>query len=208
MKLEREESSQLEIGVELHNNEIFSFPYNSHKSFVAIAYSRQDAVRLVSSVRTMQEYAGSDEPVLFNNVENDIWLLRGKGVNLHGFENPFKTGNDSDAIYIATSKLEKGFLLVQYLPPMSRTSHHWHNETEIYSNTGELLIWRNEKEIIPVRGLLTLKPGESHIGFTLDKPAITCIYQTGEELRHEPLKRLSMKFLIEQAHIAGLYKAA
>ncbi len=207
MILERSETvPQQEYPVELINEEIFVFPHNSHKSFVAVGHSLTDSLRLTNNVRMLSEF--SESPIFTSSMGKDLWLIRGEGIEFHGLENPFKTGNDSDAIYLATAKLERGFLLVQYLPPMSRTSHHWHKDIEIFANSGELLIWRNQKEVVPVKGLVRLESGESHIGFTTEKPAITYIYQTGKELIHEPLQKPSQKFLLQQAQQVGLYKAA
>lgn len=189
---------------ELINDEVFIIPYNSHRTFIALAYSMDGIGRIINSIKIKEEF--SQTPIFYSAIGQGIWLIRGERITAYTLENPFKTGSDSDAVYVATAFLENGILLAQYLPPFKSTSHHRHGR-EIFSNTGDLLMWKNEKEVMPVTGKITLQQQEAHIEFTANKPAFTFIYRPGKTLDHEDLPKPSMEFLLEQAIEAKLVSA-
>lgn len=184
---------------------IFSISSNGHRAVVSIV-TLEEATKLASLVRD-QYFRSADVPVVWSPIDQDYWLLRaGHGIEHFTLGDPLKTGSDSDAVYIARGVFEEGVLLVQYMQPWKRTSHHHHEEEiEVYSGNDGLLIWKGEREVVPVETVTKIGPKESHIGFTLNKPAITCIFNFGREVKHIPLpQRPSLKFLVEQARKNGM----
>lgn len=133
----------------------------------------------------------------------EILLLSAPALEIFSVENPYKTGSPSEAVYLAKYEAEGLRLLLQYLKPGQTTSHHLHLETkETFAPIfGDLFIWHNQSQVIKVETKTIVGPGESHIGFTIDRPAVTWVAQKGPNFEHQYLPRPNIDFLITQAKL-------
>lgn len=134
-------------------------------------------------------------------------------LELWGLENPYTTGNESDAIYVAKYQAHGMTFLVQYLSPNSVSSHHRHHvATEHFfspQGTEHALIWYNGYKVLPMNGHRQISLEEPHAVFSLDKPTIGFILQNTDKFEHDPsgLERPTIEFLKEQSRSAGVFAA-
>lgn len=133
----------------------------------------------------------------------EILLLSASAWEIFTVKNPYKTGSPSDAAYLAKYEAEGLRLLLQYLKPRQTTSHHLHLETEetFAPIFGDLFIWHNQSQVIKVVTKTIVGPRESHIGFTIDRPAVTLVVQEGPNFEHQYLPRSNIDFLIAKAKL-------
>lgn len=135
-------------------------------------------------------------------INGDTLFISEEGLVLFTLEVPYKTGNESDAVYLARHQSEGLEILLQYMPPNSRTSHHWHDGEIYIPVAGDFYVWRNQKEVVRIGRRVEINPGETHIGFTFNHPSITLIIAIGD-IYHNHLKRPPLDFLHEQAKLQG-----
>ncbi len=133
----------------------------------------------------------------------EILLLSAPTLEIFTLENPYKTGSPSDADYLAKYEDKGRRLLIQYLRPRQTTSHHLHGQTtETFEPMfGDFFIWYNQLRVITVATRIIVGPMQSHIGFTIDNPAITLIIQEGPNFEHQYLVKPDVEFLIAQAKL-------
>lgn len=133
----------------------------------------------------------------------EIFLLSAPALEIFTVENPYKTGSPSDADYLAKYEAEGLRLLLQYLKPMQTTSHHLHLETKetFIPIFGDLFIWHNRSQVLEVKTETVVSPRESHIGFTIERPAVTLVIQEGPNFEHQYLPKPIIEFLIAQAKL-------
>jgi mannose-6-phosphate isomerase-like protein (cupin superfamily) len=95
-----------------------------------------------------------------------------------------KKSPGSQSIYYGRSKDKMDGLLLQYLPPNSRTSRHYHRlKTEIYHGIeGEaIIIVGEERNKLKLRkNKLEIFPGTVHQVITEDSPALTLLKIMGD----------------------------
>lgn len=132
-----------------------------------------------------------------------ILLLSAPAFEIFTTENPYKTGSPSDADYLAKYEDKGRRLLIQYLRPRQTTSHHLHGQTkETFEPIfGDFFIWHTQSQVIKVTTRTVVDPMQSHIGFTIDRPAITLIMQEGHNFEHEYLPKPDIEFLIARAKL-------
>ncbi|MFC1697794.1 cupin domain-containing protein [Nanoarchaeota archaeon] len=101
--------------------------------------------------------------------------------DLEFYSNPKRSKSDkSEAIYLARNR-EKG-LLLQYLPPHSHTSIHYHKiRTEIYHIIeGTCILNIDGNDILLSQGKYEVKPNMVHQVKTNQNPALTLIKIIGD----------------------------
>jgi len=113
---------------------------------------------------------------------------------------------DSKADYLMWREVEIGdekiLIAVQMLLPLTMTSHHTHNSsTEIFQKLhGKLYSFHNQ-EVVRIENRLRIQPGDSHLSFTTNQPAITLLVQRGENIKHNHLNQPDYEFLKQQADL-------
>lgn len=132
-----------------------------------------------------------------------VLLLSAPEFEIFTTENPYKTGSPSDADYLAKYEDKGRRLLIQYLRPRQTTSHHSHGQTKetFEPMFGNFFIWHNQFRVIRVAARTIIGPMQSHLGFTIDNPAITLIMQEGPNFEHHYLPKPDIEFLIDQAKL-------
>lgn len=166
---------------------------------IKIAISKDP--RKVSLAESCMNLIGSPNGIVKLPLESgEILLLSASALEIFTVENPYKTASTSDAVYLAKYEAEGLRLLLQYLRPRQTTSHHLHLETkETFAPIfGDLFIWHNQSQVIKVETKTLVGPRESHVGFTIDRPAITLVIQEGPNFEHQYLPRPDGAFLIAQ----------
>lgn len=113
---------------------------------------------------------------------------------------------DSKAGYLLWKEVivgeEKILIAVQSLHEFTMTSHHTHDSSsEIFRKLqGKLYNYHNE-EVSRVENQLRIQPGDSHLSFTTDQPALTLLIQRGQDIKHEYIKQPDYALLKEQADL-------
>jgi len=97
---------------------------------------------------------------------------------------------------------EKILIAVQTLEEFTMTSHHTHDSSrEVFTRlVGELFNFHNQ-EVVRVENRLRIHPGDSHLSFTTDIPALTLLVQRGQEIKHDYLVQPHYDFLRMQAEL-------
>lgn len=133
-------------------------------------------------------------------------VLTTNGMETFSLENPYTTGSPSEAVYLARHKEDNYELLVQYMGPNMRTSHHSHPYCiELYRELmGDFFMYLGQKEIIKLRGHNMVRQNEFHVGFTAASPALSLIVLVGSDFYHEQKERPPHEFLVEQARLQGV----
>ncbi|MCR4325059.1 MAG: hypothetical protein NUV69_05220 [Candidatus Curtissbacteria bacterium] len=128
------------------------------------------------------------------------------GMKLYSMREPHKTGSPSDALYLARGSEKNLEILVQYLPPYQRTSHHRHpNAGELYQELdGNLFMLRNRSTVQRLTGRALITRYETHIGFTTDEPAISLVVLMGGDSTHTHVERPHHQTLIKKAQLQGV----
>jgi len=97
---------------------------------------------------------------------------------------------------------EKILVAVHMLGSFTMTSNHKHSSSgEIFRRlVGKLYSYHNEG-VERVENQLRIKPGDSHLSFTTDQPALTLLVQRGQEIKHDYVKQPDYEFLRERADL-------
>ena len=143
----------------------------------------------------------------------DLGNFRGSPVLISGpnkdeigsIANPLPSQSpESKAGYILWREIEidgeKILIAVQMLGEDTMTSHHTHaSSREVFHRMlGKLYNFHNQ-EVVRVENRLRIHPGDSHLSFTTDSPAITLLVQRGESIEHDYLPQPDYEFLRQQA---------
>ena len=113
---------------------------------------------------------------------------------------------DSKAGYLLWYEVEieseKILIAVQNLSEFTMTSHHTHDSSgESFRRLqGKLYNYHNE-EVVRVDNRLRIQPGDSHLSFTTDLPAITLLVQRGHDIKHNYVNQPDYEFLRQQADL-------
>lgn len=103
----------------------------------------------------------------------------------NGVKNAFSP--DSGAKYLAHKKTESGELLLQYIPPKSITSKHYHEfKTEIFHNLeGKCTLEVSRKKIDLEKSSHSVKPNAIHQVKTADSAALNLLESKGKSTGRE-----------------------
>lgn len=114
--------------------------------------------------------------------------------------------SDSKAGYLIWREIEingeKILIAAQMLDEFSMTSHHTHAfSSELFRRLlGRFYNYHN-LEVVRVENQLRIKPGDSHLSFTTDSPAINLLVQRGKDIKHNYLSQPDYSFLRQQAEL-------
>jgi mannose-6-phosphate isomerase-like protein (cupin superfamily) len=98
--------------------------------------------------------------------------------DLFFYDNPRKAKSPgSKALYLARSRDKFDGLLLQYMPPDSITSKHYHEKRlETYYNLeGKCLLNIDGKDHVLEKSVVAIRPGQVHQVRTLREPALTLL---------------------------------
>lgn len=170
-------------------------------TFEILAAVAPDNSEIAGLEEKMRQKGCTESPVRINlDGVGQTLLLSPQGLDIYPLESPYKTGSPSDAVYLAIYETGKYRVMIQYLAPRQRSSHHYHPfATEAFDPiSGELFIWYRHKFAFKVNNKMFVDREQSHLVFTGDQSAVSFILQSGENFEHAQLQRPDLKFLLDQ----------
>lgn len=191
---ERKVHSQLSEGIRLITTPDFGIKIAVIDSSNEQYYKYKDTMNTIGGVFEVKRIDLPNKKTVLLSVP--------EGPETFTVEKPYRTGSPSDALYLvkydspSNNGSEYHRALLQYLPPYTTSSHHFHPEaTETFIPIEGDTYMLRKNQVIKINGETSIGRNEPHMVFSLEFPTLTWISLIGESIDHKQRRKPSITSL-------------